>query len=1723
MEKILLKLTTLKMNPIELYRDLFILLEEHENEQLPASLSSLQNIPKHIFGIFIILFSVPSHYYALDKKQYRDFTLLQLKLQTLMQEKSWLDEDIERVFSWVLGSANDTKLLLKAVSEISKTPYQTGYDRRSYRAPSDSVTIIGQQMLFFQSFFSYYWSKDRVDKAKTNRHPPEIDRLILEPLDLVDLITNSLDYRWLPNMIARAIDDNMHNLYSLIESIMHNEHATAKIKVSIIRSLLLSEQPKAWELVKQLVLVAGRQEGLRQSVFENLDECHPEALRFFIKVIKEHNLVRFSAVVRAIGVWTGLVLEPNETKAINNVLDWMSIFINDITQAHAALDDLQEKNSLKLYIALWSIGVFDIKDTLPILSDFISNDSDQKRMIASLFIKEIKIDTLTTPLFAKALGKLDLLIIDSMTDMQLGSVANILAGCSRIDWTYLYDQQVNASLFDHLHEQVIKTKFKDKTISGQIFSWDRTKFEVYRLYLILYNLVEDDHVRLAKLVTSYPIMASDARHYLVASMLREYQYQRVDAYHKLPKLSGLKRMLAMYAAMDKTDYAMETGFMALKTCELEHFELMQLFELFKRKNSKLRTEMLQLFSMQPGSNLAKVIDANLKTTHSEQIAGLIELISINQDKSEIEASVPSWLEILQKLHPENEDIKRFNAKLKTSLTNQASSGKTIDSLGLYDVNKISKTVEFRYEPTSIFPRYSQPFYYGLTKPLDEVQADIGRLFELYQSHIDYEYEIETYEGSKKHVLLGNEIAYTKYFGWNTDTVDKYSYFPLNEIWLAWFKNSHLQLTDLCIIINVGELSDSPFTSLKCIEDYYLLSQVKTFKNLNNYVNNPLNCIISALIKHLLLGSASEVFAYLKDLTLFKITQFIEPAYHEMLKIKAANTSDNITQNCYESRSLFEEFAYFLRFKIKPLAQFSKEEVKFCFDLNKWTSNIRNDFSFVTLLPSVGDISLYLAAHKYELITQDELFEFLCLPRQFRQLNEIIKYKNNKSHANLVAENPQIIEFYRQILAAILAVELKRGDSATPVTHIAKLILEIKGINYFIQIVTALNKLKLKRHNYIDNQNYSSVVDKQTLFSHYLESSYPDENETYDEFKAALNTLKMTDVRLIEIAMFAPQWSKWISDYLSWDGLESGIWWFHAHTKTSNYRSQNAMLESEIAKYSKLDVDEFKLGMVDIDWFENAYGSLGADRWAILYECAKYISDGIGHRRARINTDVLTQILTLEDVKAKIIEKRDQEFLRVFGLLALDEHKRERDILTRYEYLQQFLKESKQFGAQKQSSEAIAIQVAMDNLAQNAGFSDPIRLTFAMESEQVQSILANHSKILIDDIELSLAFNESGIASITVIKADKELKTIPAKLKKMPEVVALTNQLKKLLDQEKRARITLENAMINGETFLFSELLTLSQHPVLGAKLAKLVLITNSNHIGFLNADKFTAIDGNEIQLLPAEKTGLRIAHCFDFLSLGIWQKLQHYCFQNKVVQPFKQIFRELYTITDQERDGVLDATRYAGHQVNPKQALALLRSRGWKLDYEEGLQKNLHKTKIGIKLYANADWFSPSDIEAPTLECVCFFDLKKQKQLRLEEVPPILYSEVMRDIDLVISVAHVGSVDPKSSQSTIELRAHLLRETLQLFKLTNVEILNHHVKISGKLAQYSIHLGSGTVHQVGASAMPILPVHSQHRGKVFLPFIDDDPRSAEILSKVLLLANDEKIQDPTILRLIKRS
>lgn len=323
----------------------------------------------------------------------------------------------------------------------------------------------------------------------------------------------------------------------------------------------------------------------------------------------------------------------------------------------------------------------------------------------------------------------------------------------------------------------------------------------------------------------------------------------------------------------------------------------------------------------------------------------------------------------------------------------------------------------------------------------------------------------------------------------------------------------------------------------------------------------------------------------------------------------------------------------------------------------------------------------------------------------------------------------------------------------------------------------------------------------------------------------------------------------------------------------------------------------------------------------------------------------------------------------------------------------------------------------------------------------------------------------------------------------------------------RIRQGLEDAMLRGDLFHGHEIERFLNHPIIKPLLTNLVLVS-SGKLGFYSNGALHAPSGEQT-LLNADSQ-LQIAHCSDLFASGQWGTYQRHAFETKLVQPFKQIFRELYLPSGDELENGKVSNRYSGYQVQKAQAAALLKTRGWTVNYYDGMQKVYYASNLVVRLNAYADWFNSGVAETPILESITFHHRKTGEKHFLKDIESRIFSEVMRDIDLIISVANVGGVEIETSLSTLELRRVLVEETLRLFKITNVELKEKHAIIQGVHETYSLHLGSGMIHRMPGAALYMVSVSMQQRGRLFLPFVDEDPRTAEIISKILLLSKGQQ-------------
>ena len=98
-------------------------------------------------------------------------------------------------------------------------------------------------------------------------------------------------------------------------------------------------------------------------------------------------------------------------------------------------------------------------------------------------------------------------------------------------------------------------------------------------------------------------------------------------------------------------------------------------------------------------------------------------------------------------------------------------------------------------------------------------------------------------------------------------------------------------------------------------------------------------------------------------------------------------------------------------------------------------------------------------------------------------------------------------------------------------------------------------------------------------------------------------------------------------------------------------------------------------------------------------------------------------------------------------------------------------------------------------------------------------------------------------------------------------------------------------------------------------------------------------------------------------------------------------------------------------------------------------------------------------------------------------------------------------------------RAQLLAALIADMGLDRVTIEGACAVVRGSRATYRVHLTSGSIHLEPGGYLCIVPASfggAMHR-QLFLPFADEDRMTSVILSKVLLLNEDERITDPTIL------
>ena len=348
-----------------------------------------------------------------------------------------------------------------------------------------------------------------------------------------------------------------------------------------------------------------------------------------------------------------------------------------------------------------------------------------------------------------------------------------------------------------------------------------------------------------------------------------------------------------------------------------------------------------------------------------------------------------------------------------------------------------------------------------------------------------------------------------------------------------------------------------------------------------------------------------------------------------------------------------------------------------------------------------------------------------------------------------------------------------------------------------------------------------------------------------------------------------------------------------------------------------------------------------------------------------------------------------------------------------------------------------INAALDEAAAKAGIS---RGTLDELSVPTHDLEDGKVEIAIGQDGGAAVLEIVGTADVSIVfrRADgKATASVPTELKEFKSDIAAARATAKEIEADLTTQIArLQRIWLEKRDWSFEDWhARYANHPLLAQLTRRLIWDVGedgSRTAASLVDGKLTAIDGKPVpegRISLWHPIGRPVAHVL------AWRKRLA---DLGIVQPFKQAHREVYYVTDAERTTGVYSNRFAGHILRQHQMMTLARLNNWNVTHRIWADvRNDEPTHLVIPAWnivaelwtegAGGDDPQVSDSQAylfistdqvrfysftgeAKVSAAAFGPLRAQA-IRMEDVPPIVFSEVMRHCDLFTSVASVAN-DP---------------------------------------------------------------------------------------------------------------
>lgn len=263
-----------------------------------------------------------------------------------------------------LLESEQAEVLRHIVVHASEYPFAQGYARRPFRtaeaAPKMGLIVQKAIALMVMDREQFKMS----DYLTTTDYSPARNYQIRHVIG---------------DVIGFELDRGNQQVREALKEIIYGENQTALLTHEMIKGIVMSHQEDMYQMLGELLKAARLQEGLRQSIVERMDEGTLAANLYMLKLIIDEGYIRYSSVVRALGVWTGMSLEAANQRVAGQLIEQA---YRALTEADVREQWLASSHANEVYIALWATAVHEEKDLYEQIERLMREGQRHQKIVA---------------------------------------------------------------------------------------------------------------------------------------------------------------------------------------------------------------------------------------------------------------------------------------------------------------------------------------------------------------------------------------------------------------------------------------------------------------------------------------------------------------------------------------------------------------------------------------------------------------------------------------------------------------------------------------------------------------------------------------------------------------------------------------------------------------------------------------------------------------------------------------------------------------------------------------------------------------------------------------------------------------------------------------------------------------------------------------------------------------------------------------------------------------------------------------------------------------------------------------------------------------------------------------------------------------------------------------------------------------------------------------------